>query len=269
VAASSLAPAQLLVSDDGSTSESQSATRAVVAQFPGASYLAGPRRGLSANRNSCLRAIAADLVVFVDDDVVLDPRFLEMGLSRFQQEQLARGTDRIVLTGHEVRPDGAYYPSTLNFLGFYRPGDPGAGKINATCINSTFFPAALFREATFDERILFGAEERDISLHALSRGYQLVYAPGLRNFHYPSPINRDIYKRNAVVSRVYFGLKRYWLYEPSLARFAAFLLYAPLNAAGSRLKRGRFAEAWDTMRACLDGWWQFRAHLASRSAPHA
>ncbi len=269
VTASRLLPDQILVSDDSNTPELQSATAAVAGKHSAVRYLEGPRKGLSANRNNCLRWITGDLVVFVDDDVVLDPGFLEAGVRRYMAECDAAGTSRIILTGHEIRPDGAYYPSFLTFLGFYAAGDPGGGRINATCINSTLFPSGLFREALFDEAILFGAEERDISLHALSLGYRLTYAPDLRNYHYPSPINRDIYKRSAIVSRIYFGLKRYWLYERSVAHFAAFAVYAPLNAAGNRLKQGRFSEAWDALRACRDGWSLFRAHLTSRSSPHA
>ena len=41
-------------------------------------YLEGPRKGLGANRNNILRAITGSHVLFIDDDVVLNEKFLEI-----------------------------------------------------------------------------------------------------------------------------------------------------------------------------------------------
>ncbi|HLZ67020.1 MAG TPA: glycosyltransferase [Aliidongia sp.] len=49
------------------------ATRRVVDGFPGVAYLAEPRPGLSVARNAGLAATRGEIVLFTDDDVVIEP----------------------------------------------------------------------------------------------------------------------------------------------------------------------------------------------------
>src|SRR5947209_15783746 len=155
-------PHEVIVSDD-SREEIAGTVRKVVEEFPGVRYLPGPRRGLSANRNNCLRNVNSDLVVFIDDDVVLHPEFLGEGPKEYERLCAVHGTDRILVTGHEIRPDGLGLPANLNFLGFYTGKLPDEGEPNSICINSTLFPASLFRKTGFDENLSFGSDETDIS----------------------------------------------------------------------------------------------------------
>ena len=260
LAGSEAPPYEVIVSDD-STDDVTDAVQRVVRDFPVATYLRGPRKGLSANRNHCLRNASGELIAFVDDDVVLHPEFLRRAPEEFDRLVGHHGTDRVIVTGNEIRPDGRYTPSNLSFLGFYT-GELATGQSpGAICINSTLFPAALFQEAVFDENIFFGAEERDISLHAVHLGYRIHYCPELTNYHYPSGINRPLYDRVVVISRVYFGLKRYWLYERSPAKFLVFNFYVLANAVGNRLKTFKIREALYTMSAFVRAWSLFRSKM--------
>lgn len=243
IAALPARPHEVLVSDDSKDPSLIEANRRVVAAHPGVTWVKGPSRGLSVNRNHCLDRVTGDLVVFVDDDVTLHPDFLQKGAERFERLAREAGNDRFVLTGHEIQPTGPGYPSRLNFLGFYCGRPPEGVPPSAICINATLFPRSLFDRARFDEHIRFGAEERDISFQATWLGYRIVYDPGLNNFHNPSPVNRDLYEASTVIGRVYFGLKRYWVYERSLPRFVAFNALVLANAVGNRLKALRFRDS--------------------------
>ena len=255
------APHEVLVSDDSPDEAMQRANREVVAGFAFAEYLAGPRRGLSANRNNCLRRITGDLVVFVDDDVVLHPEFLKRGPEEYDRLSTLHDTNRILVTGYEIQPAFRAFPSNLSFLGFYTGKVPDAGDPDAICINSSLFPAELFDRAWFDENILYGTEERDMSLHAAHLGYRTFYSPELCNYHFPSPVNRGAYNRSMLISQFYFGFKRYWLYGRSPVKFILFNVYALANAVGNRLKAAKFTESFLVVGAFFEAWRLFLAKL--------
>lgn len=260
LATSRARPYEVIVSDD-SREDLADRVRQVVERFPEVRYLRGPRAGLGANRNHCLRHASGTLIAFVDDDVVLHPDFLERGPVEYERLCGEHGTDKIVLTGNQIMPYGLSVPSNINFLGFYTGHLPPDGNPNAICINSTFFPAALFREAEFDENFFFGSEEADISFQAAHLGYRIVYRGDLTNYHNQSGINRDLYDKVVLQSRVYFGLKRHWIYQRSIVRFALFNIYAPFNAVGHCLKSFRFRESVAAIVAFLRAWKMFRAKL--------
>ena len=75
VAAGSELPQAVIVSDDGKLSAD---TRTIVSSLGEPFvYVAGPRKGLSANRNNCIRFVTTSHVAFTDDDVVV-PRRLRL-----------------------------------------------------------------------------------------------------------------------------------------------------------------------------------------------
>jgi glycosyltransferase involved in cell wall biosynthesis len=250
----------VIVSDD-SREELAPRVREVVERFPGVRYLRGPRAGLGANRNLCLRHASGTLVSYVDDDVVLHPDFLDRGPKEFDRLCRELGTDRILLTGNQIMPWGLSVPSNISFLGFYTGRLPDDEKPNAICINSTFFPARLFRETKFDENYRFGSEEVDISFEAAHLGYRIVYRGDLTNYHNQSDINRDLYSKVVLQSRVYFGLKRYWIYKRSLGNFVLFNLYAFANAVGHCLKHLRFRDSISAVAGFGRAWRMFVLRL--------
>jgi hypothetical protein len=67
------APHEVLVIDNAPHAAS---TRDVVARFPAVRLVSEPRPGLSAARNAAVREASGDVIAFVDDDVVVNPRWL-------------------------------------------------------------------------------------------------------------------------------------------------------------------------------------------------
>jgi GT2 family glycosyltransferase len=162
VALASIAPqaaaagAELLVVDDGP----DEATRAA-AQRHGARYVAHPAsRGLNAARNSGIDAAAADLLVFVDDDVEVRSGWLAALLAADATAQPAVG----VLTGpiharledHRLRSCGRELPpiTTQDHGAHDRDVDSAWGA------NMTVRRTAIARAGRFDEsRELYGDEQ--------------------------------------------------------------------------------------------------------------
>lgn len=263
IMASSVKPHQIIVSDDSRGARTEE-TRRVAEAFAGVTYVPGPRRGLSANRNSCLDHVTGDVVCFVDDDSVLGPGFLEAGLREHEKSLRAHPDGKFILSGILVTPEATTVPVNVSFLGFYTRALKEGEKLNAVCMGTALFPAALFREVRFDENIVYGADERDISLEAIARGYEIVHSDDLVVHHYPSPINRDEYQAVVEIARFYFCLKRYWFYERSLPKFLLYNVYGPLNAFGSRIRRLRLRESIVVLGAFLRAWRLFSLKLRER-----
>jgi hypothetical protein len=76
VLAQTISPSQIIVVDDGSTDN----PRAVVARFPTARLIRTENRGLSAARNTGLRAVETRYVIFLDADDQLRPGAIAFGL---------------------------------------------------------------------------------------------------------------------------------------------------------------------------------------------
>ena len=162
VALASIAPqaaaagAELLVVDDGP----DEATRAVAGRH-GARYFAHPAsRGLNAARNSAIDAAAADLLVFVDDDVAVRPGWLAALLAADAAADPAVG----VLTGpiharfedHRLRSCGREDPPITT----QDHGTCDRDVEHAWGANMTVRRSAIARAGRFDEsRELYGDEQ--------------------------------------------------------------------------------------------------------------
>jgi GT2 family glycosyltransferase len=263
VARTSPTPDEVWVSDDSRDVGMRERVKGVTKEFPFVVYLEGPGRGLSANRNNCLRRVTGDLVVFLDDDNWVEADYFG-NVRQVVGAIMDEGrSERVIVTGFALEPQGPVTPSRLSFLGFYLSETPEPGEVETVCINATVFPKCLFGETSFDEHIRYGTDERDISCGARRLGYRIVYAPTLSVHHVPSSVNRSTYASLALESHFYFGLKRYWLHQPSVPKFVLYNIYAPLNVAGHAVKVGRpgdvvrglhaFAKAWSTFLAARGG----------------
>jgi GT2 family glycosyltransferase len=216
-------PFQVIVSDDSAGADLRS--EAVCQQYPLVLYQRGPRLGLSANRNACLRACRSEWIHFIDDDVVVNPNFYSTSC-----DLLTDLPPYSIVTGWEKNfGDGGSTPREVRppRHGFWTYMTPATeADFNCVVINATLFPRLLFNQIDFDEFFRYGCEESDISLHAVSVGYRLVFAPDLWVEHRPSTANRDVYRAWLVASQVYAGFKRQWIYKKSLMRTIAFAVFA-------------------------------------------
>ncbi|MBN3757130.1 glycosyltransferase [Paraburkholderia sp. Tr-20389] len=226
----------IVVSDDSPDPTVRAANAAVVAQHPGVVWLEGPRRGVCANRNNAVRYCLAHApqcryVSFVDDDVQIAHDFFSVARARLDALPLER-RQRVMLTGGSssgaAQPE--CHPVRLSFAGYFMAAD------EPQCVNihAAVFPLALFSTDSWDENIFFGVEDAELSLRALKKGYSIELVPALRAVDtMPGTGVIDnasrgargisVYRQHCEAARLYVGVKRYRVIDPSLVKYVAFI----------------------------------------------
>jgi len=257
---STIPPNEVIVSDDTAVEEIKILNKKLYEKY-GAIYLEGPKKGLSANRNNILKHINSNFILFIDDDVELNPLFIEKSLN-FIKEHM---DEKVVLTGKEIiNKEIIAEPISLSFWGHYKKE---GSHIHTICINSTVFPASAFREALFDEEIFYGTEEREMALKLCKKGFKIIYNPEIFNYHYPSPVNREMYSEHIYFSFFYFGFKRYLFFEPSFFKFVVFAILSLPKFVGGAIRGKRFEEIFKIVKAYRNAWKKFLPYLFSGKNP--
>ncbi len=230
IAAGSAFPDDVCVSDDSTNPD---ATRIVCAKYPFVTYLAGPRRGLCANRNGILRAVQTSHVSLLDDDGTVEPDFIEKLRTLLPALQ-----QRTIVTGDVLEYGRRTRPMNPTFWGHFE-AEPRR-ELRTINLNCNLFPLAAFRYASFDENIVYGYEDMDLCACLLSKGFHVRYEPKLVNRHLPPhKTETETRRRFRLVQQARFQvtLKRYVLWERNLLKAAAFCVLAPLHRAAHAIKR--------------------------------
>lgn len=244
--------AEVVVSDD---STDRRTAELVPIAFPGVKYIDGPRRGLGANRNCAIAAATGDYLLFLDDDACLGQTFLADALREMKLREAA-GEEAIV-TGRENNRGVLVRAHDQSFLGFQNVPYEGTDSLKTIVINATLFPRQLFQKVSFDEQLIYGFDEVDIALKAVSTGYRISQCDEAINYHYPSTVNREYYSPHTEASRIYVTLKRYAKHEGKPLKAVLYLVLSSLHcvaSAGRRRGPAGVRHAWNTVRAALAYW---------------
>lgn len=219
VLASSQQPHEIVVSDDSSNPLSRDL---VSAQFPEVVFVEGPRKGLGPNRNCALGAVTGTHIAFIDDDVLMDSEFI-----RIVTEHAREADENTIISGIEINNGVRVDPHGVSFLG-HQSIDYAEGQEHKTIvINSTAFPRMLFTRTLFDPNLIYGCDEMDIALRATTlHGCRIIFDPRLRNQHFPSPVNRDVYLTFKEASRIYVMIKYYYFVQRSISKSILFAAIA-------------------------------------------
>jgi GT2 family glycosyltransferase len=146
--------------------------------------------GVTAGRNRLLEAIAADVIVFLDDDAVLTAPAVEPLRRRFDSDE------KLAVVAFLVRrKDGTTVSSEYPFRGPARE-DPSPRPC-AYFVGCGYAArrSAVSSTGGYDESFFYSTEEVDLSLRLLARGWRLLYDPGLTIEHRPSPRGRSVAPR--------------------------------------------------------------------------
>lgn len=217
---------EIIVSDDSTDLLTR---EMMAAEFPQVIYLAGSRKGLSANRNNAIAAVVAGThVLFIDDDAELGEEFLGIVLANLIRHEEAYDY-KLIVTGTEKQQSAIISPHDQTFLGFQRKSYRDKDNIRTIVINSTVFPIRLLKQLLFDEQLIYGYEEVDFATRAVAEGYTIVLLEDAVNMHEPSEINRDSYNRHIASSRIYVTYKRYAFTEGKPLKAASFLTIAVVH----------------------------------------
>jgi hypothetical protein len=191
----------------------------------GVRWIAGPRRGVCANRNNALRAVwveGASHVAFVDDDIQLHSDFIDIARRNYAaMSHPNRG--KTILTG------GNAPPTRFSFRGYFQTSD----KPECVDIHAAIFPISLFSFEVWDENIFFGSEDAELCLRALRRDFVIQYVPELRSddsrpnagILAGSSIKGSLskYRTYCEAARLYIGVKRYRKITPNVWKLVVFL----------------------------------------------
>jgi GT2 family glycosyltransferase len=223
---------EILVSDDGTNDRNRS-----VVERLGGVWIAGPRKGVAANRNNLAHRAAGSHLWFLDDDAAPFETCLEHFLACLQR---ADSLDRTIVSGVVEEFGSRVEPHEQSFLGFqskhYRPGEP----LHTVVLGNAIFPRSLFRELRFDEALPSVYEEVDLTTRAVARGYEIRVCGDAVARHWPSR-QADRYGREIHVGRIYATAKRYAFTDHRRLKAALYLFVATGHMIASRIKHGGVA----------------------------
>lgn len=259
---------EVLVIDNNSRDD----TRAVVASFasarPAPRYLLETKQGLDHGRNRAVAEARGEIVVFGDDDILMEPDWLGQIIAPFA----GPGGAAIGAVGGEVIPvfpDGlppwvAEWHSPLAFRSDAGPLPPQQSPMGANMA----FPARIFTQlgpfhTALDRsgKNLFGGGDTDMIRRVRAAGLEVWFAPAARVRH-QMPASRTTFRyatrhafdsaRSRVVERASQGGALGYLgarFAGNLLKAAGFLLLALLSALVLRTGDARKAlvRAW---RSC-------------------
>ena len=171
-------PVEIIAVEDGSTD----ASREMLERHARAGELRlvdGPRRGASAALNAGIRAAAYPLIAQVDQDVVLEPGWLEQLTSALGDAQVAAAQ------GHYIAaPNAGPWSRVMGLDLRQRYSKLRDERTNHVCTgNSVYRKAALIEVGLFDETLGYG-NDNDISYRLAQAGYRLAFCPDARSTHH-------------------------------------------------------------------------------------
>ena len=171
-------------------------------------YCLEPQQGLSYARNCGIRESTGDVLVYVDDDALVNPEYLDTYARFFERHPDA------VAAGGPILPqyDGCEEPSWMShytrqlitgklYLGEHEhvfPHDAFPGGGNAAYRRSVFDTVGLFNvELGRKGNSLIGAEEKDLFDKMTSLGMKFYYLPTAILYHLipPHKLTQDYFDR--------------------------------------------------------------------------
>jgi GT2 family glycosyltransferase len=214
-------------------------------------------RHLSRSRNLGIAAAAGDVVAFIDDDAVPEPRWLEELVAPFAGDERLGATGGLVLDHTGVRAQWRHLvcartgdqdfdrlPPLDRFTG---PGaDPFLYVPGGNCAMRR---AALAEVGGFDEEVEYNFDETEVCLQLHDAGWGVRSLDGARVHHraLPSHLRTDAAFLDPffeVKNRVYFGLRHGTATRRQADVLAALTRHvgALRGAARDAVKRGRMTE---------------------------
>jgi GT2 family glycosyltransferase len=260
-----LAP-EIVVADDDSRDGTRQVVDEMARRHPAIRYRRAPGGGKTRALNDAIRATAAPLLAFVDDDVELDPSWLVAADAYFARTPVAAAQGTIRLP-----PEAAGNAALAAAVDLWRTVPrcdlgPDAAEVRGLIGANMFVRRAAFaRLGLFDERLGPGAagacEDTELAWRLRAAGERIGYVPDAVVYHAVSRdrLNPDYFRAMHAArgrSRVYYkrsGLATHVL--PNLAVAALGVAVAAVTARPHARWRAR------------GRWYHYRAMLAATRAP--
>ena len=234
--------------DDGSTDGSGDH---VARHYPQVTVLRNERpRGFAHARNQGSRAARGDLLLYIDDDAVVCPGWLEGMLAAHDGASVLGG---LIVNLGDGRPQNG--PAYSTFIGKRLPCKPKHATVGTGC-NLGMARAVFYALSGFDEDLHY-FEDSDLCIRARKAGFGFHFVPDAVVRHKGTPVKVGEKIRQQEYSSTFAMLKAYHATPVWRAAFtflnACWLL---ARAAGWGL-RGRFHDVY----LLVSGWWRaYRAY---------
>ena len=237
---------ELVVVDNNSTDD----TRNIANEFGRLSALPGryifePRQGLAYARNRAMSAAAGDIIVFTDDDCIVDRHWLVAVHEEFSSEpSLSYLGGRVELYNRDDRP--VSIRTDRERILFDSPGQlfsliPGC--------NMAFRRDVYERIGDFDVRLgagttIPGADDSDFIYRAYKAGFKLAYSPNVLVYHDHGRNSDDQVRqlnRGYVIGRGAFYCKHIFAGDRAILKCAYWEVNGLVRRLFGNLFRGRSA----------------------------
>ncbi|HEV7350872.1 glycosyltransferase family 2 protein [Telluribacter sp.] len=177
---------ELLIVDNNSTDQTADVVRQY-AEVPVVRYIFEKNQGLSYARNRGIQEAQYPVIVFLDDDIEIHPRYLAVLDSQYQDSS-------VHIVGGKVLPFESQVPDWLPKKYFYLASVYDAGE------NRMIVPKLMGANHSFRKEVAvkvggyntgigplgdfkLGGDENEFLLRAQKKGYQLLYHPDLIVYH--------------------------------------------------------------------------------------
>ena len=173
---------EIIVADNNTSPELTAAVQRV-AEGEGCGFVHAPQRGAGAAWNAGVLASTAPVVVFVDDDMIVGPQFLQSHLER------RSGRSRIAVVGPIVprhRQGGAFHTYLTRRVAINRTPDPDDVDFRHFYgANSSVDRDSLLEVGLFDTDFV-RRQDGELAYRLREAGVAFVVAPDARGEHDPS-----------------------------------------------------------------------------------
>lgn len=179
---------EVIIVDGGSTDS----TRSLMMDFPEIRFLTETRFGLAHARNTGAKHAKGSIIVFTDDDCIVDKQWLRNLVSAFQISSSIIGVGGPVYPANpEIIPKKLLVEAAL---GLFYEGEK-AKLVDNVITSNVAFKREAFIVARFDEslgitrrgNLLVSGEDIDFCRSLKRAGYNFLYNPKARVYHQISP----------------------------------------------------------------------------------
>ena len=196
---------EVLVVDNNNPSDLE--TNEILAQYP-VRVIQQPKQGLSRSLNLGIKSASGDIIVFTDDDVVVNEHWLNKLLSNFEDKRVAYVSGQVLPLVMETKAQRSFEMKgglskgeeriefdNCDFNNFVLSAFP-VGKI-AMGANSAVRKKVLEEVEYFDKKFGVGGfigagNTGDIVYRIMMKGYKVVYDPTAFVHHYHEPDYRKL-----------------------------------------------------------------------------
>ena len=190
---------EVLVVDNNSKDRTRETMSEFCQRHPGrVRYLFEAQQGLSNARNAGIREARGEVIAFTDDDVTVEPNWLQ-NLTQPLIEKRCAGTAGRILLGDFQLPSWLAISGSHNLGGSLVQFDLGDESLPMD--RAPFGASMAFHKSVFDEcgnfrtdlgrsgKSLIGNEDTEFGLRVISKGLPLIYVPSAI-VHHPVPRER-------------------------------------------------------------------------------